>query len=85
MNYYGNTINPNLSEEAMDNALRPALMQVGSDNLVLPLRGPSKFVNGEFSYGFEVTGSMESFTGLERIYKNNELVYELQCNGGIIK
>ena len=22
---------------------------------------------------------------LERIYKNNELVYELQCNGGIIK
>lgn len=85
MNYYGNTINPNLSEEAMDNALRPALMQVGSDNLVLPLRGPSKFVNGEFSYGFEVTGSMENFTGLERIYKNNELVYELQCNGGIIK
>ena len=85
MNYYGNTINPNLSEEAMDNALRPALMQVGSDNLVLPLRGPSKFVNGEFLYGFEVTGSMENFTGLERIYKNNELVYELQCNGGIIK
>ena len=85
MNYYGNTINPNFSEQAMDNALRPALMQVGTDNSVLPLRGPSKFTNREFSYTFEIFGTMENFTGLEKIYKNNELIYELKCSGGIIK
>ncbi len=29
MNYYGITLNENLSEETIDNALRPALMKVG--------------------------------------------------------
>ena len=85
MNYYGVTLDETLGEEAMDNALRPALMEVGKDKSVLPVRGPSKFENGEFLYTFECDGTMENFTGLERIYKNNELVYELKCHGGIIK
>lgn len=85
MNYNGYSVIENLSEEAMDSALRPALMQVGTDNSVLPLRGPSKFVNGEFTYTFKQLGTMENFTGLERIYKNDTLIYELHCSGGIIK
>lgn len=85
MNYNGYSVVENLSEEAMDNALRPALMQVGVDNSVLPVRGPSKFVNGEYKYTFEQSGTMENFTGLERIYKNDVLIYELHCAGGIIK
>ena len=35
MNYNGYSVVENLSEEAMDNALRPALMQVGVDISVL--------------------------------------------------
>ena len=31
MNYYGVTLDDSLGEEAMDNALRPALMKVGED------------------------------------------------------
>ena len=85
MNYNGYSVVEYLSEEAMDNALRPALMQVGTDKCVLPLRGPSKFVNGEFKYTFEQFGTMENFTGLERIYKNDVLIYELHCSGGVIK
>ena len=85
MNYNGYSVVENLSEEAMDNALRPALMQVGVDNSVLPVRGPSKFVNGEYKYTFEQSGTMENFIGLERIYKNDVLIYELHCSGGIIK
>ena len=85
MNYNGYSVVENLSEEAMDNALRPALMQVGVDNSVLPVRGPSKFVNGEYKYTFEQSGTMENFTGLERIYKNDILIYELHCSGGIVK
>ncbi len=85
MNYNGYSVVENLSEEAMDNALRPALMQVGIDKSVLPVRGPSKFTNGEYTYTFEQSGTMENFTGLERIYKNDVLIYELHCSGGIIK
>ena len=38
MNYYGVTLDENLGEEAMDNALRPALMKVGEDDSVIPVR-----------------------------------------------
>ena len=85
MNYYGYSLNDDEYENAIANALRPALMQVGIDKKVLPLRGPSRFVNGDYIYTFEYNGTLESFTGIEKIYKNNELIYELHCHGGIIK
>ena len=49
MNYYGIILDKSLSEEAMDSALRPALMQVGSDSTI-PVRGPKEYVNGELDY-----------------------------------
>ena len=45
MNYYGVTLDQSLSEEAVDKALRPALMQVGSDNII-PVRGPKEYIDG---------------------------------------
>lgn len=84
MNYYGITLDPTLSEEAIDKALRPALMQVGKDN-ILPVRGPKEFINGEYKYTFEVTGELNWFEGEEIIYKNNHKAYCLKCHGGKIK
>lgn len=84
MNYYGVTLDDKLSEEAMDKALRPALMKVGEDEII-PVRGPKKFVNGEYRYTFEVVGNLEYFEGIETIYKGEEKVYVLKCNGGVIK
>lgn len=81
--YFGGT--KFMGEEVMDNALRPALMQVGIDKKVLPVRGPSKFEQKEFFYTFESSGTFENFMGVERIYKNDTLIYELHCHGGIIK
>lgn len=72
-------------ENAIANALRPALMQVGIDKKVLPLRGLSKFDNNDYIYTFECNGTIDKFAGVEKIYKNNELIYELYCHGGIIK
>ena len=83
MNYYGITLDKRLSEEAMDNALRPALMQVGSDNTI-PVRGPREYVNGEYKYTFSVNGDLNCFDGEETIYKNNHKVYVLKCHGGKI-
>lgn len=85
MNYYGVTLDENLGEEAMDNALRPALMQVGVYENIIPVRGPREYKNGDFKYTFEVSGDLTNFSGIETIYKNDKKVYELKCNGGLIK
>ena len=85
MNYYGITLDETLGEEAMDSALRPALMNVGEDNNIIPVRGPKEFINGEYKYTFEVKGDLDYFSGTETIYKNDKKIYELKCNGGLIK
>ena len=84
MNYYGVTLDETLGEEAMDNALRPALMKVGEDNII-PVRGPKEFTNGEYKYIFNVEGDINYFNGTETIYKENKKIYELKCSGGLIK
>ena len=85
MNYNGYSVIKDLSEEAIDRILRPALMKVGEDNSILPLRGPREFTEGVYKYTFNQSGTMENFIGIERIYKNEILIYELHCSGGIIK
>ena len=84
MNYYGVTLDETLGEEAMDNALRPALMKVGEDNII-PVRGPKEFSSGEYKYIFNVEGDINYFNGNETIYKGNTKIYELKCSGGLIK
>lgn len=85
MNYYGVTLYETLGEETMDNALRPALMLVGKDVNVIPVRGPKEFINGEYKYVFKVEGDLNCFNGVETIYKNDVKIYELKCSGGLIK
>ena len=83
MNYYGVTLDQNLSEEAMDKALRPALMKVGEDD-ILPVRGPKYFINDNYEYTFSVDGDLSYFEGIEEIRKDGELIYKLHCIGGKI-
>ena len=85
MNYYVTTLDETLVEEAMDKALRPALMKVGEDTNVIPVRGPKEFINGEYKYIFEVSGDINCFNGVETVYKNDVKIYELRCTGGLIK
>ena len=84
MNYYGVTIDDNLTEEMMDKVLRLALMKVGEDKDIIPVRGPKEFINDDYLYTFNVYGNMENFVGTERIYKDDKLIYELKCHGGFI-
>ena len=85
MNYYGVTMDDSISEEAMDKALRPALMMVGEDKDIIPVRGPKNYRNENYEYSFSVNGDLDSFEGVETIHKDNIKVYELKCHGGIIK
>ena len=79
------TFDMNLSEETIDKVLRPALMQVGNDKDVLPVRGPKKFENEGYVYTFSSEGTIENFIGIEEIYKDNKLIYRLECHGGYIE
>ncbi len=83
MNDYGVTLDSSLSEEAVDKALRPALMKVGEDD-VIPVRGPKEYINSDYKYTFDVRGNLDYFEGEETIYKNNNKVYVLKCHGGRI-
>ena len=85
MNYYGVTIDDSLTEEVIDKVLRVALMKVGEDKEVIPVRGPKEFINEDYLYIFNVDGDMENLVGTEQIYKDKKLIYELKCHGGIIK
>ncbi len=84
MIYYGRTLDESLSEEAMDNALRPALMRVGEDDTI-PVRGPKEFENQGYKYTFEVTGDLTNFEGEETIEKEGKKIYTLKCHGGRIR
>ena len=83
MNYYSHCLNQELYDDAMK-VLRSALMLVGEDNSVLPLRGPSHYQSGDFTYTFESSGSLKHFAGIEKIFKNDQLIYSLNCQGGEI-
>lgn len=85
MNYYGVTFDEHLSEEIFNDVLRPALMKVGEDSSVLSVRGPSRFEKDGYVYTFKSIGNIESFEGIEEIYKEGRLIYKLYCNGGVIK
>jgi hypothetical protein len=83
MNYYGFTLNEEISENLFDAILRPALMSGSGDNL--PVRGPKEFVNGEWKYTFKTEGNLKNFTGVEEISRNGEVVCRLYCHGGFIE
>lgn len=83
MNYYGITLDLDISEDVIDKVLRPALMRVGSDDTI-PVRGPKEYINGEYKYTFEVRGDLSFFEGEETIYKNDSKIYVLKCHGGKI-
>ena len=85
MNYYGVTLDESLSEDAMDKALRPALMRVGEDESVFPVKGPSKFENDGYIYTFKVSGTLNCFEGVEKIYCGDKPIYQLICHEGIIR
>ena len=77
MNYYGVTKDEKMSEDAMDKALRPALMLVEKNNI--PVRGPKEFINGEYKYTFQV--NWEEFWGI-----NSEINYpELESMKNVYK
>ena len=49
------------------------------------MRGHENYENNGYTYIFKAKGTMGNFDGIEQIYKEDILIYELHCYGGIIE
>jgi hypothetical protein len=80
MVYYGRVTEDNDSDEVykvLTNALR-------NSNIDMPYRGPKELIEGEYRYENEQEGEVDNFSGEEKIYKNNILVYSARYMGGLV-
>ena len=82
MNYYGRTVDKAYPAEQIYAFLQKAMRQV---KLERPFRGPSTFAEGDFMYNDESSGTLDSFSGVERILFNRHKVYLLKYHGGRVK
>ena len=80
MNYIGRLLSED-GKQAID-FLTNVLAQV---NLEMPFRGPKFCQDGKFVYVNSANGEFNWFQGNERIYYENEHVYELVYHGGIVE
>jgi hypothetical protein len=83
MNYYGQVLDDTITEDDIDVSLRGALSQDPGD--MLPVRGPKEYTIGDFTYTNSVTGTMESFEGVEEVTKEGKRIYSATFHGGIIQ
>ena len=78
MNYVGRVIGRQFSGDFLKEALRSA-------DRKMPCRGPEYYRSGEYIYKCNMVGDFTWFQGYEKIYCNNESVYECYFHGGLMK
>ena len=78
MNYVGRVTGENFSGDF----LKEALLNVPFDT---PYRGPSSYINGDYSYKCSVNGEFDWFQGKETICYKGKEIYECYFHGGLIK
>ena len=77
MNYSGRLITGQLG-----NFLTDSLSRVSVE---MPYRGPAFYRDGKYTYVNLVSGEFSWFNGVEKIYYDGELIYELVYHGGLVK
>lgn len=82
MNYYGTVFDETVPAGQVYAFLQKAMKQVGEDR---PFRGPHSLKEGDYEYFDESQGSVERFTGVERILYRGQEIYRLNYHGGRIK
>ena len=82
MNYYGIVFNEVKPTNQVYIFLQKALKHVKDDR---PFRGPSSFEEADLEYQDENKGTVEQFTGVEKILYRGQEIYRLDYHGGNIK
>jgi hypothetical protein len=82
MNYYGVVSADSVPVSEVYRFLRKAMQQVTIDR---PFRGPQTLREVDFEYRDESQGTVERFTGVERILHQGREIYRLEYHGGMVK
>lgn len=82
-NYYGYVTKAEVLEKDVYNFLRQALMQKNINTI--PVRGPTRYTMGQWTYANAIDGGLDRFGGTETIFCNDAEVYRCWYHGGIIK
>lgn len=82
MNYYGRLISDKVLGKEVYEFLKKALQKIKKAR---PFRGPTEFIEGEWTYQDESEGMLDGFEGVEMIFYRREKVYELRYHGGVTK
>jgi hypothetical protein len=81
MVYYGNVSHEIADIRGVYAFLQNALKRMPEDS---PFRGPKKFSEGEYRYQNSWKGSLERYTGEEKIEYKNKEVYSARYMGGLV-
>jgi len=82
MGYAGGLVDASADAGAVYKFLQMALRQVDA---ATPYRGPGLIRGDGFQYTSQTTGTLDSFSGIERISSNRAVVYELRYHGGRLR
>ncbi|HOF79306.1 MAG TPA: DUF5680 domain-containing protein [Candidatus Dojkabacteria bacterium] len=81
MVYYGAVVVNEIVPDELYTVLTKALR---SSSVDMPYRGPKELVDGEFRYVNELQGEVDNFSGEEKIYKGNTILYVAKYIGGLL-
>ena len=81
MNYYNFVVEKVMDSHELFDFLKKCL---GKTEEKLPLRGPEEFEENNLKYTFEVEGELERFTGVEKIFLKEKLIYVTYVHGGLL-
>jgi len=82
MNYYGLVFDEVVPANQVYAFLQQAMNQVKEDR---PFRGPQALKKDDYEYLDESQGSIDQFTGFERIVYQGREIYRLNYHGGRVK
>ncbi len=82
MKYKGKILSDKISADDIYLFLRKALKKIYKDN---SFRGPKKLISKEYKYINNIKGDIEKFSGEEKIFYKDELIYSLIYSGQIVK
>lgn len=81
-NYFGFIIENKVNEKEVYNFLRKALMKKYSSKI--PVRGPKKFSQSNWTYKSNIKGDVSRFVGKEEIFLKGKIIYCCFIHGGFI-
>ena len=82
-NYFGIILDKNFGPKEVYGFLRESMMQ--KDTSKVPVRGIKLYKKENWKYTFTTKGDIGMFTGVEKIFYKNKLVYKLDINGGFLE